>query len=208
MKKLLLAFLLFAPVSAWAVCPTPLTIKDAAGATQNISTTDDGGGNCQSNVVDTAGDASLATIATNSALPWPAGTNIGGRVGIDQTTPGTTNAVTKTPMTPAVADAATSKVVLASATATVGLVWAHAENYSATNGFLVVYNATSAPSTGALTASLILACMRLPGSGYADIQRNPGLSASVGVVLLVTSASTCATYTTGTITANLTGAAS
>lgn len=55
MKAILLAllFVLALPVASWAVCPTPLTVKDAAGATQNISTTDDAGGNCQTNVIAT-----------------------------------------------------------------------------------------------------------------------------------------------------------
>lgn len=38
-------------------------------------------------------NASLATIATNTGAATPAGTNIIGKVGIDQTTPGTTNGV-------------------------------------------------------------------------------------------------------------------
>jgi len=64
MKKLLVAAcLVILPATSWAVCPNPLTVKDAAGATQNISTTNDGSGNCQSAVV------------------------------IGQTTPGTTNGV-------------------------------------------------------------------------------------------------------------------
>lgn len=55
MKNLLLAgFLFVVPASGWAVCPNPLTVKDAAGATQNISATNDASGNCQTNVVVTA----------------------------------------------------------------------------------------------------------------------------------------------------------
>lgn len=45
------ACLLLFSSGAWAVCPNPLTVKDAAGATQNISTTNDGSGNCQSAIV-------------------------------------------------------------------------------------------------------------------------------------------------------------
>lgn len=41
----------------------------------------------------TTGNTSLATIATNTGAATPAGTNIIGKVGIDQTTPGTTNGV-------------------------------------------------------------------------------------------------------------------
>lgn len=39
------------------------------------------------------GNSSLATIATNTGAATPAGSNIIGKVGIDQTTPGTTNGV-------------------------------------------------------------------------------------------------------------------
>lgn len=124
MKNLLAAAVLFIlPASAWAVCPNPLTVKDAAGATQNISTTNDAGGNCQSGIViniggvvagaaldgwnvtegtkaDTAwvsGSGSLIAIAKTIAGgvtgAIPAGSAIVGKVGIDQTTPGTTNGV-------------------------------------------------------------------------------------------------------------------
>lgn len=41
----------------------------------------------------TTGNTSLATIATAVAAATPAGTNLMGKVGIDQTTPGTTNGV-------------------------------------------------------------------------------------------------------------------
>jgi len=45
----------------------------------------------------TTSNASLSTIATNTGAATPAGTNLIGKVGIDQTTPGTTNNVTVTP---------------------------------------------------------------------------------------------------------------
>lgn len=53
MRKILLAasFLFGSAVSAFAVCPTPLTGKDAAGTTQNLSTTDDAAGSCAANIV-------------------------------------------------------------------------------------------------------------------------------------------------------------
>ena len=41
----------------------------------------------------TAGNATLGSILTACQAPTPAGTNLVGKVGIDQTTPGTTNAV-------------------------------------------------------------------------------------------------------------------
>lgn len=76
MKKLLIAgFLFITPVSAWAVCPNPLTVKDAAGATQNISATNDASGNCQSNVsvLDTA-DATQGGINDAAATAGSTGT--------------------------------------------------------------------------------------------------------------------------------------
>lgn len=50
-----------------------------------------GGGGETNYALETGGN--LATIATNTAAAVPAGTNLIGKVGIDQTTPGTTNGV-------------------------------------------------------------------------------------------------------------------
>ena len=66
MKNLLLALLLLVlPASAWAACPNPLPVKDGTGAPQNISTTNDAGGNCQSNVVVTATTGLAAGVTTS-----------------------------------------------------------------------------------------------------------------------------------------------
>lgn len=74
MRKYLFAALLacLLPATSWAVCPNPLTVKDAAGATQNISTTNDGSGNCQSAVVVNSGGV-LSGAYASGALAAGAG---------------------------------------------------------------------------------------------------------------------------------------
>lgn len=77
MKKYLLATLLsLIGCSAFAACPTPITVKDAAGTTQNMTTVDDGSGNCigATIIFDAAGvnkltikAASTAPVATDPA---------------------------------------------------------------------------------------------------------------------------------------------
>lgn len=78
---------------------------------------------------------------------------------------------------------------------------AYATNYTATAGFLIGYNSASVPGTGTLTAGLILDCVPLPANGAASINDSPGpvTRYSAGVVFLLTSASSCLTYTTGTV---------
>jgi hypothetical protein len=85
----------------------------------------------------------------------------------------------------------------------------YAVNRTATAGFIIIYNATSSPGTGALTANLILGCVALPASssGYLNYAPGPPLRASIGAVVLITSAANCATYTTGVITADIFGLA-
>lgn len=150
MKKILVAaFACLLASPAFAVCPSPVTGKDAAGTTQNFGTVVDGAGSCEgvTAIVDSAGANKLAVsasgqasinaasgayaagalasgagvdgwdltqgakgdtawtsgsgsvvavlkaIAGNTAGAVPAGTNLIGKFGIDQTTPGTTNGV-------------------------------------------------------------------------------------------------------------------
>jgi hypothetical protein len=78
----------------------------------------------------------------------------------------------------------------------------YAVNFSSTSGFLVGYNATTIPSTGALTAANVIDCVPLAASGSNFISAQPGPSTnySQGIVYLLTSASNCYTYTTGSIT--------
>lgn len=86
---------------------------------------------------------------------------------------------------------------------------AYATNITSTAGFLVIVNATAAPGTGALTGATVLDCVALPASGSASINYapNPPKVYSIGIVALVTSASTCFTFTSGTITAFISGSA-
>lgn len=149
----------------------------------------------------------------NSANPLPvvgaAGTNILGKIGIDQTTPGTTNGVAIAPssaasvgQTPVVSASGEASHVLK---ATPGnLYGVYATNLTATAGFLVVLNATSAPGDGTITP---LACVPLAANSIAGINYSPGPPAvySTGIVAVVTSANTCFTKTTGVITAFIGG---
>jgi len=91
LKKILLAFgLSLIASNAWAACGAiPLTVKDAANATQNISSATAADGNCKTYI-----DADTASqIHSDLTASVPAGNNLIGKVGIDQTTPGTTNGV-------------------------------------------------------------------------------------------------------------------
>jgi hypothetical protein len=79
-----------------------------------------------------------------------------------------------------------------------------ATNLTATAGFLVLLNATTAPGDGAITP---LACAPLNANGAASISYAggpPGVF-STGVTAVVTSATTCFTKTTGVITALFSG---
>lgn len=166
-----------------------------------------------------AGSGSASAIAALKGIynvlvaALPAGTNLIGKVGIDQTTPGTTNNITASfiPHAPVVGatGAITSLVLKASATSSPGgLVWAHAENATATAGYCIIYNAASAPSTGPLTAASVLDFQAIPASGYCDfdLSTHP-INASTGVVVLLSSAATPYTYTTGAITGSIAGSA-
>jgi hypothetical protein len=72
MRRILIAagLLLGLSMPAWAVCPTPLTAKDASGTTQNLSTTVDGAGSCLANVViEDKGGTNQATVKAASTAP-------------------------------------------------------------------------------------------------------------------------------------------
>jgi len=80
----------------------------------------------------------------------------------------------------------------------------YATNLTATQGFLLLLNATSAPGDGAVTP---LACAPLAPNGIASISYAPGPPGvfSTGITAVVTSATTCFTKTTGVITAFISG---
>jgi hypothetical protein len=73
-------------------------------------------------------------------------------------------------------------------------------------GFCVAYNGTTAPSTGALTAANVLDyCYFGTTAAGCSLSRIPlAVNYSTGIVILVTSAATPYTYTTGTDTAAIT----
>lgn len=75
----------------------------------------------------------------------------------------------------------------------------YATNHTSTAGFLVLLSATTAPATG--SSVIPLDCVALPASGTAVITTPQRNLYSTGLVAMVTSASTCFTITTGTITA-------
>lgn len=150
-------------------------------------------------------------VQVNAALP--AGSAVIGKVSIDQTTPGTTNAVVvNSPLAVApivsTSGSVTSLVLKASATTT-GALYYHAENATATSGYCILYNATTAPSAGVLTAASVLGFQLLPANGYCDwgARGVPPIAASAGVVLLLSSAATPFTYTTGVIAGSVYGLA-
>lgn len=163
-----------------------------------------------------AGSGSVKTVDDNSAAiltavqaPIPTGTNIIGKTGIDQTTPGTTNAVSIPPssasaigITPVVSTAGESSHVLKASAGNAYSIYA--TNLTATAGFLVLLNATSAPADGAITP---LACAPLSANGVASLNYAPGPPGvfSTGITAVVTSANTCFTKTTGVITAFISG---
>jgi hypothetical protein len=108
-------------------------------------------------------------------------------------------------VTPQQADAATALVLKGSQ----GTFYsAAAVSYATTSGFMIAYNAAAAPSQGALTASLVLACAPLLPSNYATINFPTPATFSFGITILLTSAPNCSTYTTGLITGKITGQAS
>ncbi len=115
----------------------------------------------------------------------------------------TPSSATTVGITPIVSGSAEASHVLKASAG--NLYSVYATNLTATPGFLVVLNATSAPGDGAITP---LDCVVLPASGTAVINYNPGPPAiySTGITAVVTSATTCFTKTVGVITAFMKGA--
>lgn len=105
-------------------------------------------------------------------------------------------------ITPVVTAAAANNLVLKASAG--NLYSAYATNVTATAGFLLVINATTAPADGAVTP---LECVPLPASGNASISYSPGPAArfSTGIVAVVSSGANCFTKTTGVVTAFIKG---
>lgn len=174
-----------ATLPATGSAATTIALLKALANTANTPPLPTGGA---TSALQTTGNTSLSTISTNQ-------TN-----GTQRTivVPSATAAVG---ITPVVTGAAANNVVLK---ATPGNVYsAAATNLTTTAGFLVLLNVTASPADGAITP---LACAQLPSSGSASITYG-GIPAvfSTGIVAVVTSAASCFTKTTGTLTAHISG---
>lgn len=135
--------------------------------------------------------AIIACLCPALALAQPGGGSGGGGGGS-----------APTPITPVVSASAEASHVLKASSG--NLYNVYATNLTSTVGFLVIINATSAPADGAITP---LDCVTLPASGVASISYGSGPAEvfSTGITAVVTSAITCFTKTTGTITAFIHG---
>jgi len=105
-------------------------------------------------------------------------------------------------ITPIVSSAGESSHILK---ASAGNVYsAYATNLTATQGFFLLLNATSAPADGAVTP---IACAPIAPNGIASFNYAPGPPGvfSTGITAVLTSAVTCFTKTTGVITAFISG---
>lgn len=133
-----------------------------------------------------------------------AGTAVIGKVGIDQTTPGTTNGVAIAPssaagvgITPVVGGSAVSGLVLKNAAGNLYDVYATS---TATSFWLMVFNSTNVPSNGATTAGTasgnMVQCIQSNSSGTALLTFGSGPPEvySVGISAAVSSTA-CATLT-------------
>lgn len=80
----------------------------------------------------------------------------------------------------------------------------YATNLTATAGFLLILNATSAPADGVVTPT---ECAPLPANGSTSINYSGGPPAqfATGITAVITSAATCFTKTTGVITGYIKG---
>lgn len=88
----------------------------------------------------------------------------------------------------------------------------YATNLTSTAGFLIIVNSATVPPTGALTASTVLDCIPLQSADVSSLNYAPYPPKyyNVGIVALVSSSSgtgACTTWTTGTITAFISGSA-
>lgn len=137
-------------------------------------------GSAATGVVSIQGIASMTPVLTSQA-------------------PSSSSAIGITPIVSAAAES--SHVLKASAGNAYS---AYAANLTATQGFLLLLNATSAPADGAVTP---LACAPLSPNGVASLNYAPGPPGvfSTGITAVVTSAVTCFTKTTGVITAFISG---
>lgn len=84
----------------------------------------------------------------------------------------------------------------------------YATNLTATAGLLIVVNATAVPATGALSVP-VLDCVVLPANASVSVNfaPTPPKIYTTGIVALISSSASCWTWTTGTVTAFISGSA-
>ena len=183
-----------------SISNTSFAVTQATAANLNATVVGTGTFVTQS-VVTNAG-----TFAVQTTLQ--AGSAIAGKFGIDQTTAGTTNGVQITAGT-ALSKASTTALgtSLVIKNAAGSLYGAYTTGITGgAAGYLILYNGTSAPSTGALTGANVLDSCYFSGAAGCSISYIPmPVAYSTGIVALVSSAATPYTYTTGTDTGMIVG---
>lgn len=106
-------------------------------------------------------------------------------------------------ITPVVSASLEASHVLNSTSAPASLYSAYATNLTGgTTGYLMLFNATSAPVDGAVTP---LVCTPFDSTGRAQAFYNQPAIFSVGITAVVSSGANCFTKTTGVLTAFLSG---
>lgn len=178
--------------------PLPVSLS-GIGGTQPVSIADGAdvtlGAKADTAWVSGSGSAIaiLKTIAGNSGGSIPAGAAIIGKVGIDQTTPGTTNGIVIAPSSaagigilPTVSTAAESCRVLKSGT---GNLYTLTTVIGATSGYILAFDATSAPGDGAVTPKWWFPINSNGTNGAAAASWTPGppLNFSVGITVCFSS---------------------
>lgn len=181
---------------AYAACTNPIPAVDKNGATVNLEAQAGPGTNCVPENVLVQGGALVST--SNGLFVQPgagatfvlgAGTNLAGKVGIDQTTPGTTNGVIHnlssagaTAATPTSASAlAANQIIKASGGNLFSFTVSADSTLSAAAWWIMIYNAATAPIDGAVTP---LKCYAMPSgaTGFAAAFPNP-VSFSTGITI-------------------------
>lgn len=126
-------------------------------------------------LVGAAAAASAGPLGSSSNATIGAGTAIIGKIGIDQTTPGSTNGVNIAPsngsgiaITPTVSSAAGSNLVVCSAACNL---WSAYATTGATGGYFMSFNATSLPSNGAVTP---IDCVQAPANTTQSLSLGSG----------------------------------
>ena len=187
-----------------------------AAGTANIGTVAVAGGGLAGTVTLAAGVANVGTVEVGGTATVTGSVTLAGTSPVSGTVDIATGQSVAITGTATVIPAALTPVVSASAAvaslvlkASAGTVFAfHVENATATGGYVILYNATAAPSPGALTPADVLWFQDLPASGYADWSASPAaIAASIGAVVLISSAATPFTYTTGVVTGAICGMA-